>query len=57
MNILLRKQMSNAFVPMLNASVPMSSDSVLELKGMKWTIGVGIAVAGAIGPIVTRILS
>ncbi len=28
-----------------------------ELKGMKWIIGVGIAAAGAIGPIVTRILS
>ena len=28
-----------------------------ELKGMKWIIGVGIAAAGAIGPIVTRILN
>ena len=28
-----------------------------ELKGMKWIIGAGIAAAGAIGPIVTRILS
>ena len=28
-----------------------------ELNGMKWIIGVGIAAAGAIGPIVTRILS
>ena len=28
-----------------------------ELKGMKGIIGVGIAAAGAIGPIVTRILS
>ena len=28
-----------------------------ELKGMKWIIGVGIAAAGAIGSIVTRILS
>ena len=28
-----------------------------ELKGMKWIIGVGMAAAGAIGPIVTRILS
>ena len=28
-----------------------------ELKGMKWIIGVGFAAAGAIGPIVTRILS
>jgi hypothetical protein len=28
-----------------------------ELKGMKWIIGIGIAAAGAIGPIVTRILN
>ncbi len=28
-----------------------------ELKGMKWIIGVGIAAAGAIGPIVTRVLN
>ena len=28
-----------------------------ELKGMKWIVGVGIAAAGAIGPIVTRFLS
>ncbi len=28
-----------------------------ELKGMKWIIGIGFAAAGAIGPIVTRILS
>jgi hypothetical protein len=28
-----------------------------ELKGMKWIIGVGIAAAGAIGPIVTNILN
>lgn len=28
-----------------------------ELKGMKWIIGVGIAAAAAIGPIVTGILN
>ena len=28
-----------------------------ELKGMKWIIGVGIAVAGVAGPVVTRLLA
>ena len=27
-----------------------------ELRGMKWIIGIGIAVAGVIGPVVTKLL-
>lgn len=28
-----------------------------ELKGMKWIIGVGTAVAGVAGPVVTKLLA
>ena len=28
-----------------------------ELRGMKWIIGIGIAVAGGVGPVATKLLS
>ena len=28
-----------------------------ELRGMKWIIGIGIAVAGVVGPVATKLLS